>query len=109
MDFLPDIEIIVQVGMLLATVLGLAFGAHRWFSWKRDQERTFFIDLIKEVRTEIKESGARLERRMDKRFDQVDKRIDELAADIKECFKQIDKRFDEITADTKKHFMQVDK
>jgi septal ring factor EnvC (AmiA/AmiB activator) len=46
---------------------------------------------------------------MDKRFDQLDKRIDDLRTDTNNRFEQVDKRIDELRRDMNNRFEQVDK
>jgi len=46
---------------------------------------------------------------VDKRFEQVDKRISELRMDVNKRFEQVDKRFFELRMDMNKRFEQVDK
>ena len=46
---------------------------------------------------------------MDKRFEQVDKRLEEMRIDSNSRFEQVDKRFEEMRIDMNSRFEQVDK
>jgi len=46
---------------------------------------------------------------MDKRFEAVDKRFEDLRADMNKRFEAVDKRFDDLRADMNRRFEAVDR
>lgn len=69
-------------------------------------------ERIVRVEEGIKHQGDLLEKmldQMDKRFMQVDKRLEELRLDMNNRFEQVDKRFEELRLDMNNRFEQVDK
>ena len=67
-------------------------------------------ERIVRVEEGIKHQGDLLEKmldQMDKRFMQVDKRLEELRLDMNKRFEQVDKRFGELRGDMNKRFSQL--
>ena len=74
------------------------FGGQTGFT-QEDRERLVRLEATLKVFME----------QVDKRFEQVDKRISELREDLNKRFEQVDKRFEEMREDMNKRFEQVDK
>jgi len=74
------------------------FGGQPGFT-QEDRERLVRLETTLKVFME----------QVDKRFEQVDKRISELREDMNKRFEQVDKRFEEMREDMNKRFEQVDK
>jgi len=92
-------------GVILFLLLGLGFSKETGFT-QEDRERLIRLETTLKV----------FMKQVDKRFEQVDKRITELREDmnkrfelIDKRFEQIDKRFEELRDDINKRFELMDK
>ncbi len=88
-------------GCLAALLLGIAFPG--WaqgpgFS-QEDRDRLIRLEATLQVFME----------QVDKRFEQVEKRITELREDMNRRFEQVDRRMEELRSDMNKRFEQVDR
>ena len=88
---------IISVLLFLFTQIP-CFSAQTGFT-QEDRERLVRLEATLKVFME----------QVDKRFEQVDKRISELREDMNKRFEQVDKRFEQMREDMNKRFEQVDK